>query len=226
MKARTKHRMGAVEGWVVTHDGETVKTGFKNDGEAMKWLHDNHSYSVDHAVKHEGYDIVLVQGGKVEWSYKRDILGKGRRLSGSRFWNSRSRIGGLRDMPLPPPIERPEMWTPEAIVQAVRDGFTFMIPFVRGESMGDPNAYWIAGVQASANLLTVGPEYTPEIAIIEPDLWIRAKTFFPPGIVPQNAWLEEPNPVTGVVPVYVEIDPDTIDWKGLNEGYQIRTRRD
>lgn len=68
--------MGAVEGWVITHDGETIKTGFANDGEAMKWLHDRHSYSVDHAVKYEGYDIVLVRGGKVEWSYKRDILGR------------------------------------------------------------------------------------------------------------------------------------------------------
>jgi hypothetical protein len=68
--------MGAVEGWVVTHDGETIKTGLKSDGEAMKWLHDQHSYSIDHAVKHEGYDIVLVRSGKVEFSYKRDILGK------------------------------------------------------------------------------------------------------------------------------------------------------
>jgi hypothetical protein len=71
-----KIKLGSVEGWVVTHDGETVKSGFANDGEAMKWLHNRHSYSVDHAVEHEGYDIVLVRGGKVEWSYKRDILGK------------------------------------------------------------------------------------------------------------------------------------------------------
>jgi hypothetical protein len=78
----TEHRMGAVDGWVVTHDGETIKAGFADDGEAMKWLHDRHSYSVDHAVKHEGYDIVLVRGGRIEWSYKRDILGKRLGLSG------------------------------------------------------------------------------------------------------------------------------------------------
>lgn len=68
-------KLGVVEGWVVTHDGETIKSGFQNDGEAMKWLHNRHSYSVDHAVKYEGYDIVLVQGGNVKWSYKRDVIG-------------------------------------------------------------------------------------------------------------------------------------------------------
>lgn len=67
--------LGVVEGWVVTHDGETIKSGFQSDGEAMKWLHNRHSYSVDHAVKYEGYDIVLVQGGNVKWSYKRDAIG-------------------------------------------------------------------------------------------------------------------------------------------------------
>jgi len=70
-------RMGAVEGWVVTHDGETLKAGFKNDSEAVSWLHKRHSYSVDHAVKYEGYDIVLVENGKVAYSYKRD---SGRKL--------------------------------------------------------------------------------------------------------------------------------------------------
>lgn len=135
------------------------------------------------------------------------------------------RLGDLRDIPLPPPIDKPEMWTPEAIVQAVHDGFTFMIPFILGESLFSPNAYWIVGIQAGASGLTVGPEYTPEIAVIEPDSWIRAKTFFPPEMVPKQAWLEEPDPETGVVPVYVEIDPDTIDWELLNRGHQIRVRR-
>lgn len=68
--------LGAVEGWVVTHDGETIKAGFPDDVAAMKYLHGRVSYSVDHAVRHEGYDIVLVKNGKVEFSYKRDILGK------------------------------------------------------------------------------------------------------------------------------------------------------
>jgi hypothetical protein len=64
--------LGAVEGWVVTHDGETIKTGFKSDFEAVNWLHKRHSFSVDHAVKHEGYDIVLIENGKVTYSYKQD----------------------------------------------------------------------------------------------------------------------------------------------------------
>lgn len=74
--------MGAVEGWVVTHDGETIKTGFKHDGEAMRWLHDQHPYSVDHAVRHEGYDVVLVRDGKVEYSFKQEQFKerKGRRM--------------------------------------------------------------------------------------------------------------------------------------------------
>lgn len=71
-----KHRMGAVEGWVVTHDGETIKTGFPTDFEAVKWLHGRHSYSVDHAVKYEGYDVVFVRGGKVEYSYKQEAMKK------------------------------------------------------------------------------------------------------------------------------------------------------
>lgn len=77
MKA-ARHRMGAVEGWTVTHDGETVKTGFASDGEAMKWIHDRRSFSVDHAVEHEGYDIVLVKDGKAAWSFKRDVVRKRR----------------------------------------------------------------------------------------------------------------------------------------------------
>jgi hypothetical protein len=69
-------RLGAVEGWVVTHDGETLKTGFTSDFEAVDWLHRQHGFSVDRAVRHEGYDIVLVRDGKVQWSYKRDVTRK------------------------------------------------------------------------------------------------------------------------------------------------------
>lgn len=70
-----RHRMGAVEGWAVTHDGETLKT-FPTEQDAWKWLHNRHSYSVDHAVRHEGYDVVFVRGGKVEHSYRRDALAR------------------------------------------------------------------------------------------------------------------------------------------------------
>lgn len=66
--------MGAVEGWVVTHDGETIRTGFSNDSEAVGWLHKRHSFSVDHAVRHEGYDIVRIENGKVTYSYRQESL--------------------------------------------------------------------------------------------------------------------------------------------------------
>jgi len=94
-------RMGFVEGWVVTHDGETVKAGFVSDGEAMAWLHRQHSYSVDHAVRHEGYDIVFVQEGKVEWSYKRDALREDRPEMGVFEWLRRRKEP---PSPTPPPM--------------------------------------------------------------------------------------------------------------------------
>lgn len=130
-------------------------------------------------------------------------------------------MSGLRDMDLPADIPRPEMWTTAAIVQAVQEGFTFLVPFVLGESLFSKNAYWIGGRQASAFGFTVGPEHTPEIRLIEPDAWIQAKTYFRPEMVPKSAWLEPPN-VNGVVPVHVEIDPETVDWDLLNRGRQIQ----
>jgi hypothetical protein len=136
----------------------------------------------------------------------------------------RRSLGGLRDVPLPPNIERPEMWNTAAIVQAVRDGFTFMIPFVWGKSLFDPNAYWIKGMQAAATGLTVGPDHTPDIELIDNE-WIRVKTFFRPNMVPEEAWLDKPNEY-GVVPVYLEIDPDTVDWNLLNRGHQFMTRNE
>lgn len=72
--------MGAVEGWVVTQDGETIKTGFKDDFEAVAWMHRRHSFSVDHAVEHEGYDIALVKDGKIAYSYKQAAQEHKRRL--------------------------------------------------------------------------------------------------------------------------------------------------
>lgn len=71
----SRMKKNPVEGWVVTRDGETLKTGFANHLTAMGWLHRQTSTSVDHAVKHEGYDIVEVRGGKVVQSYKRDVIG-------------------------------------------------------------------------------------------------------------------------------------------------------
>ena len=64
--------LGAVEGWVVTRDGETLKTGFKDANEAFKWLSDHTSQSWDWEIRYGGYDIVLVRGGKVEYLAKRE----------------------------------------------------------------------------------------------------------------------------------------------------------
>lgn len=140
--------------------------------------------------------------------------------AGPREWSPR--LKGLQDIPMPENTPRPEMWDAAAIVKAVKDGFTFLVPFIF-EALFEPNAYWIAGTQASATGFTVGPEHTPEIELL-PDGWIKAKTYFMPEMVPDRAWLAPPNE-NGVVPVYVEIDPDTIDWDLLNRGHQIRVRR-
>jgi hypothetical protein len=148
---------------------------------------------------------------------RKSIEGVGYMMCGRR---TRPTMGSLRDIPLPPNIPRPEMWDAGAVVRAVKDGFTFMIPFVPGESLFSQNAYWIAGEQYGASGLTVGPEHTPEIEVME-DGWIRAMTFFRPEMVPKRAWIGPPSEF-GVIAVNVEIDPDTIDWKSLNRGHQIR----
>lgn len=131
-------------------------------------------------------------------------------------------LGSLRDVPMPPDIERPQMWDTAAVVKAVSDGYTFMVPFI-SEKLFEPNAYWIKGRQASASNLTVGPEYTPVMELVEND-WIQAKAFFPYQIVPETAWIGRPNE-RGMVAVYVEISPDSVDWELLNRGHQIRVRR-
>ena len=64
--------MGAVDGWVITRDGETLKTGFKDGDEAFRWLHNHTSQSWDWEIRYGGYDVVFIQGGKVEYSAKRE----------------------------------------------------------------------------------------------------------------------------------------------------------
>lgn len=62
------------EGWVVTHDGETLKTfgvGDAGANAAFQWLLRHQGQSVSYAIKYGGYDIVLVSGGKVVRSFKR-----------------------------------------------------------------------------------------------------------------------------------------------------------
>lgn len=128
-------------------------------------------------------------------------------LGGRGVAVGKRRRRGLSDIP------RPEMWTVEDIVEAVRDGHTFMIPFVLDKT---PNGYWIAGYQYSATGLAVGPEHTPDIVVGE-DGWLRVRTFFRPEMVAERAWLGPPNEF-GVVAVYAEIDPETIYWDLLNRG--------
>jgi hypothetical protein len=66
-------RMGAVEGWVVTRDGETLKTGFKSESDAFGWLQRHQSQSIDWAIRYAGYDIVRVLDGKVVRSYRKEM---------------------------------------------------------------------------------------------------------------------------------------------------------
>jgi hypothetical protein len=124
-------------------------------------------------------------------------------------------LAGLRNIPIPSDTPRPEIWTLEGVIQAVWEGFTFGLPFILGESLFTPNAYWIGGQQYVAFLLTVGPEHTPELAILA-DGWMRVKLHFQPNMVPSRTWIAPPNE-SGVVSVYAEIDPKTVDWDSLNK---------
>lgn len=128
----------------------------------------------------------------------------------------------LDDMEFPENIERPEMWTPESIVQAVQDGFTFLIPFKMGDPPGSPNGYYILGRQYMTFAVTVGPEHT-EITRVLPTGWLEMTLWFPPGMVPDEAFIGEINP-NGVGQVWAQIDPQDIDWDQLNRGHQIRIK--
>lgn len=66
--------MGAVEGWVVTRDGETIAGPFGAGDDAFEWLQKYQSQSWDWAIRYEGYDVVRVRDGNVVYSYKRDDL--------------------------------------------------------------------------------------------------------------------------------------------------------
>lgn len=71
-------RMNPTDGWAVTQDGETIKQfgpGPKGSEAAFRWLLRHQPQSVDWAVRHSGYDIVNVEGGKVTYSMKRQQRG-------------------------------------------------------------------------------------------------------------------------------------------------------
>lgn len=208
------------EAWAAGVEDEIVDEYMDALAEALSKEMDEHVYAT---FKEEGAYI-----GQYEDMAPADLRAMGFEIEGSRKHKKKKAwMSGLSDVPLPPNIERPEMWTVEAVVQAVADGFTFMVPFHdQGGSMFSPNAYWIKGQQASAHALTVGPHHTPEIGLINvADItWIRALTYFQHQIVPKEAWIGPINE-NGAVAVHVEIDPATIDWEWLNRGHQIRVKR-
>lgn len=116
------------------------------------------------------------------------------------------------------PIDLPEMWTLESIVQAVRDGHTFLISFAYSKDFG-PNGYIIAGDQYHCSGVTVGPEHTPDIAVT-PEGSLIMTLYFPPRMVPNSAFY---GPIrNGVGPVHALVLADSIDWEGLNRGQQYR----
>jgi hypothetical protein len=75
----TASRRNPPEGWVVTQDGETLKTfGPSQQGAngAYEWLQKYQTKSIQRACLDEGYDIVYVSNGKVSYSMRRDFLVK------------------------------------------------------------------------------------------------------------------------------------------------------
>jgi hypothetical protein len=165
-------RLGVVEGWVVTHDGETIKSGFRDDFEAVNWMHRRHSFSVDHAVQYEGYDIVLVRDGKVVYSYKREAQRKNVELGAARHRGSEGTAyidlqGGrwtirwwsqdeqrYYTLPSKPTLE-------EAIAYARREGFKPVV--------AEPHRL---GVKTVKNPVPVWPEFVD--AYLEAALWASA----------------------------------------------------
>ena len=115
-------------------------------------------------------------------------------------------------------VPRPEMWTPESVVQAVKDGFTFLIPFIWEK--GKRSGYYIRGKQYICTGVTVGPEHT-EIIRMTPEGWIEMSLWFPPYMVPEDAFIGEINE-NGVGQVLALVDPSEINWDQLNRGTQIR----
>lgn len=72
-------RRNPVEGWVVTQDGETLKTFGTTpagaDG-AFKFLKDYQTKSIARAILEEGYDIRFIRNGAVLYTAKKDPLFK------------------------------------------------------------------------------------------------------------------------------------------------------
>lgn len=125
-------------------------------------------------------------------------------------------LEGVGDVPRPDQSPRPEMWNLASVMQAVNEGYRFGLPFVMGESLFTPNAYWIGGRQYADSILWMGSEQTPDLKTLAG--WLRVKLYFPPEMVPRLAWIGQPNE-NGVVAVFAEIDPATVDWVLLNRNF-------
>jgi hypothetical protein len=106
----------------------------------------------------------------------------------------------------------PEIWTAEALVQAVHDGHTFLVPFYL--DFTKPNGYYIAGKQYVCSGVTVGPEHTPDINL-SPEGLIFMTIYLQEGMVrPQD--FAGPLNSQRVGPVHSFIEPKDINWELLN----------
>lgn len=117
------------------------------------------------------------------------------------------------------PSRRPEMWTPEDVVQAVQDGHTFLLPFKFGP-MSKPNGYYILGQQYFCFGVTVGPEHSPDL-MLSPEGNLVLTLWFRDGMVPDEAFYA-PLDEREVGPVHAFIDPDDVDWDLLNRSEQVK----
>jgi len=112
------------------------------------------------------------------------------------------------------------MWTLETIVEAVRNGETFLIPF--HFNLSEPNGYYILGQQYICTGVAVGPEHTPDIEVTPEDT-LSMTLWFPKGMVPNRAFYQPINK-QGVGPVHAFIMKEDINWDLLNGGQQIKVR--
>lgn len=120
------------------------------------------------------------------------------------------------------PIDLPEMWTTQSIINAVHAGHTFLIPFDY-RKLFQANAYYIGGIQYSASGVTVGPHHTPDI-VLTPEGNIQMTLYFERGMVKEKDFYRPPEQREGrwIGPVHAFIMPEDIDWEGLNRGQQFR----
>ena len=59
--------------YTVTRDGETLAV-LDTENEAWAYLHRIQGQSIDHAVRHEGYDIIYPNGGRLSQGCSRNYV--------------------------------------------------------------------------------------------------------------------------------------------------------